>query len=56
MPVAFLFDHFVRPYQHIRWNCQANLLGGFQIDDQLKLHRLLDRKIRGLGTFEDLTT
>jgi hypothetical protein len=29
------------------------LLGGFEIDHQLELRRLLDRKIRPLGAFED---
>ena len=40
--------------QHVRRNRQADLLGGFQIDDELELLRLLDWKIRGLGAFEDL--
>src|SRR6266576_6739399 len=30
-------DDFVRPRQHIRRNFQADLLRGFQIDDELKL-------------------
>src|SRR6516162_1219483 len=32
---------------------QAQRLGGLEIDDQLEGRRLLDRKIGGLGTFED---
>jgi len=44
-----LLDHFIRPRQHIRRNRQADLVGGFQINDQLKLYRLLNRKISGLG-------
>ena len=46
-------NHFVRPHQHVRRNRQADLLGGFQIDDELELRRLLHRKISGLGAFED---
>jgi hypothetical protein len=39
----FLFDHFVRSRQHIRRNREADQLGRFEIDDELKLHRLLHR-------------
>jgi hypothetical protein len=28
---AWLLDHFIRPHQHIRWNGQADLLGGIAI-------------------------
>ena len=48
---ACLFDHLIRPRQHVRWNRQADLLGRFQIDDELELRRLLHREIGGLGTF-----
>ena len=43
-PLRFLclFNDLIRPYQHVRWNRQADLLGGFQIDDELELFRLLD--------------
>ena len=40
--------------QHLRRNRQADLLGGFQIDDQLELRRLLDGQIGGLGAFQNL--
>src|ERR1700752_1753276 len=36
-------DHLVRAYQHIRGNRQTDLLGCFQIDNELELYRLLDR-------------
>jgi len=42
-------NDFVRPHQRIRRNRQADLVGGFQINDQLKLYRLLNKKISGLG-------
>ena len=45
---------FVRSRQYIRRNRQADLLGSFEIDDQLELRRLLDRQVRGLRTFENL--
>src|SRR5262249_53235630 len=47
------FYDFVRSRQHIRRNRQIDLLGGFEIDDELELHRLLDGEIRRLGTFEN---
>src|SRR4030095_15113389 len=48
------FDHFIRPRQHIRRNRQADLLGSFQIDNELELFWLLHRQIAGLGTFQNL--
>ena len=44
---ASSFDHFVRPCQHVWRNCQAYLLGSFQIDDELKLCRLLYGRVSG---------
>jgi len=41
--VVWLLDHSIRSCQHIRRNSEADLLGGFKIDDQLELLRLLDR-------------
>ena len=46
-------DHLVRPRQHVRRNRQADLLGSFQVDDQLELRGLLYWEIGGLGVFED---
>src|SRR5215831_2551805 len=45
---------FIRSRQQIRRHRQADLLGRFQIDHQLELHRLLDWNVCGLGAFEDL--
>ena len=28
--VAWLFDHLVRPRQHVRWNREADVFAGFQ--------------------------
>jgi len=39
---AWLFHHLIRSHQHIRWNGQADLLGGFQIDDELEFNRSLN--------------
>ena len=52
MPISS--NYFVRPRQHIRRNRQADLLGGFQIDDKLEFRRLLHREIGGLSAFKDL--
>jgi hypothetical protein len=38
---AWLFYHLIRPIQQRLWNVHSNLFGGFQIDHQLELHRLL---------------
>src|SRR6266550_1101326 len=46
-------NHFIRPRQHIRRDRQADLLCGFEVDDELKLLRLLDRKIGWFRTFEN---
>ncbi len=50
------FDYPIRPYQYVGWNGQADLLGRIQINHQLELRRLLDRKIGWLRAFEDLST
>src|SRR5215475_10692838 len=47
------FDHPVRPRQHVRRNCEADLLRSFQIDYKLKLRRLLHWQISWLRAFED---
>jgi hypothetical protein len=39
-----------------RWrDCEAERLGGLQVDHQLEMGRLLDRQIGGLGALEDLS-
>src|SRR5262245_9784021 len=52
-PVSSL-NHPIRPRQHIWRNSEADLLRGFQINDELKLGWLLDRKIGGLCAFKYL--
>src|SRR4030095_10229484 len=46
-----LANHSIRSRQYVRRNRQGDLLGSFQIDDELKILRLLDGKIGGLSTF-----
>ena len=46
-------DDLVGPQQQRVRDCQAQRLGGLEVDDELELGGLLDRKIGGLGTFED---
>jgi hypothetical protein len=41
----------IRPRQHIWRNRQADLLSRFQIDDELKLHRLRDGQISRFRAF-----
>jgi hypothetical protein len=46
-----LSDDFVSPRQHVRRNSKAELLGGFQVDNELQFGWLFNRKIRWSGTF-----
>jgi hypothetical protein len=49
-----LLDHLIRPLQERRRDRQAEGLGGLQIDDQLELGWLFNRKVGRLGPLEDL--
>ena len=49
-----LLNHLLRPHHHHRRNRQAKRLGGFKINHQLELRRLLDRNVGWLGAFQDL--
>src|SRR5690349_5576947 len=49
-----LLDHPVRTRQHVRRNGQADLLRGFEIDDQFELRWLFDGEVGGLRAFENL--
>ena len=51
-PILALFNHLICPLKHAAWNCQTDLSCRFQVDDELKLRRLLHRKISQLGAFE----
>src|SRR5947208_1978904 len=50
----FSLDHLIRPHQYIGRNGQADLFGSFQVDDELKLRRLLHWEISWLCPFQDL--
>ena len=43
--VERLLNHLIYPRQHVGWNRQPDLLRCFQIDHQLTLRWLLDRKV-----------
>ena len=47
-------DHLIGAQQDRRRDRQAEGLGGLEVDDQLELRGLLDRKLAGLGAPEDL--
>src|SRR5262249_10900565 len=49
-----LSNHLIRSCQHVRRNRQTDLLGGFEVDDELELRRLLHREISRLGAFQNL--
>jgi hypothetical protein len=51
-PLGFLpsLDQLGRPREYLRRNGQTDLLSRFQIDNQLKLRRLLHRQIDRLGS------
>ena len=40
--VIALLNHPRRPHEHVRWDCQADLLRCFQVDDEIELHRLFN--------------
>ncbi len=48
-----LFDHFIRPKEHFRWNRKSYLLGRLEVDDQLG-HVSLYGQVSGLGALQDL--
>ncbi len=54
MAVAFnSFDQPIRPRQQIWIDGHADLLRRLEIHHQLELHRLLHRKVGGLGSLQD---
>src|SRR5262245_57818005 len=48
-------DHVVGAGKEVRWDRQAERLGGLEIDDQLERRRPHHWQIGGLGTLEDLS-
>jgi hypothetical protein len=50
----FSLNHLIRSRQNVGRYRQTDLLGGFEIDDELKLCRLFDGEIRWLGAFQNL--
>ena len=48
-----LFDHFVGAREQYRRNIEAKQTSSLQIDDEFEPSRLQNRKVGGLGTFED---
>jgi hypothetical protein len=49
-----LFDYLIRSPQQRLWNVYPDLLGRFEINDQVKLLGLLDWQIGRLGALQDL--
>src|SRR5262249_49364878 len=50
---APLFNHLVGECEYLGWNIKAERPGGFEIDHQLKLSRLLDRQVSRPLALED---
>jgi hypothetical protein len=50
---ARLLDDLVRAQQQRLRNRQSKCFGGFEVDDQLQLGRLLDREVGGFRTLDD---
>ena len=48
-----LLDHLISGHLHDLWNCQAEHLGGLEIDDEFDLRGLLHRKLGRLLTLVD---
>ena len=51
---SLLLDHLIRAHQQRLRDRQAERLGGLQINHELGLRRLLDRKLARFGAFQDL--
>src|ERR1044072_7678753 len=51
---AISLDHFICSRQHIRWNSEANLLGGFEINDELKISWRFNWEVARLRSFKYL--
>jgi hypothetical protein len=51
--VVWLFDYLVGDGEQPRREAESERLGGVQVDDELELGRLLDRKIGRLGALDD---
>jgi hypothetical protein len=54
LPLCLLLDYSVRFCEDAAWNREPDLLGGFQVDHQLKFRGLLHRKIGRLGPLQNL--
>ena len=52
---ALLFDHLVGAAEQRLRNCEAEHLGGLQINDHLDFRGLLNWQVGGLLTLENLT-
>jgi len=48
-----LFDHLVGSRNQDRWQVNTERFGGFVVDDELKLCRLLNRQLSWSGAFDD---
>ena len=51
--VRDLFDHLVGAREQLWWQGEAQCLGRFEVDREVKLVRLYHRQIAGLGAFEN---
>ena len=47
-------DDFIRPREHVDWNCKTDLFCRLKVDHEFKLRRLLHRQISRFGAFQDL--
>src|SRR6266478_5174072 len=50
--LAHSFDHLVGKREHLVWNCQAQRLGGLEVDHQLKFGGLFDWQVGRLGALQ----
>ena len=53
-PKSVLFDHLVGEHEEIVWHFDPKRPGGFEIDDELELRRLLHGDVAGLGPAQNL--
>ena len=54
--VASLFNHVIGASKQCRWHLETERLGSLEVDDEVEIGRLQDRKISWPGALENLSS